>query len=184
MYPDKPIITTIKQNSGTSTEQLQQVDQIQLQLCPLDHSTKTQVTNSVTIESDYNSIKSSMVKFDEETNLKKFNTYSQVVIKKYINDKITTDQINSMLTQLCALAEYVWKNEFQAGELKKYNVKLQLRNALITDTSTTQIIAECFIDTKIDQIIDSNSTKDLLQLAQNILKITVKLTSGCLKTCV
>ncbi|CAL5974328.1 Conserved_hypothetical protein [Hexamita inflata] len=102
-----------------------------------------------------------MVKFDEETNLKKFNTYSQVVIKKYINDKITTDQINSMLTQLCALAEYVWKNEFQAGELKKYNVKLQLRNALITDTSTTQIIAECFIDTKIDQIIDSNSTKDL-----------------------
>ena len=49
-----------------------------------------------------------MVKFEEQSNLQKFNTYSDIVIKKYINDKINSDEIQNMITQLCSLAEYVW----------------------------------------------------------------------------
>ncbi|CAL6031058.1 Conserved_hypothetical protein [Hexamita inflata] len=96
---------------------------------------QTQTQNTLTIESDYNSIKSSMVKFEEESNTTKFNTYSEIVIKKYINDKITYTGIQNMITQLCSLAEYVWQNENSAGELRKFNVKRSLGTILITDTS-------------------------------------------------
>ncbi|CAL6042829.1 Conserved_hypothetical protein [Hexamita inflata] len=140
------------------------------------------VRNTLTIESDYNSIKSSMVRFEEQSNLQKFNTYSNIVIKKYINDKITALEIQNMITQLCALSEMVWQNEQQAGELKKYNVKLQIKTVLMTDTSITQQIAETLLDDMIDKTIQNNTKSQLIQLAQNILKISVK-ASGCLSSC-
>ncbi|CAL6091366.1 Conserved_hypothetical protein [Hexamita inflata] len=143
---------------------------------------QTQTQNTLTIESDYNSIKSSMVKFEEQSNLQKFNTYSDIVIKKYINDKISSDEIQNMITQLCSLAEYVWQNETQAGELRKFNVKLRLKTILITDTSITQQIADTLLDKMIDDTIKNNTKLQLLQLAQNILKISVK-ASGCLASC-
>ncbi|CAL6034499.1 Conserved_hypothetical protein [Hexamita inflata] len=143
---------------------------------------QTQTQNTLTIESDYNSIKSSMVRFEEQSNLQKFNTYSNIVIKKYINDKITALEIQNMITQLCALSEMVWQNEQQAGELKKYNVKLQIKTVLMTDTSITQQIAETLLDDMIDKTIQNNTQSQLIQLAQNILKISVK-ASGCLSSC-
>ncbi|CAL6059719.1 Conserved_hypothetical protein [Hexamita inflata] len=143
---------------------------------------QTQTQNTLTIESDYNSIKSSMVKFEEQSNLQKFNTYSDIVIKKYINDKITCDEIQNMITQLCSLAEYVWQNETSAGELRKFNVKLRLKTILITDTTITQQIADTLLDKMIDDTIKNNTKLQLLQLAWNILKISVK-ASGCLASC-
>ncbi|CAL6047029.1 Conserved_hypothetical protein [Hexamita inflata] len=86
-----------------------------------------------------------------------------------------------MITQLCALSEMVWQNEQQAGELKKYNVKLQIKTVLMTDTSITQQIAETLLDDMIDKTIQNNTKSQLIQLAQNILKISVK-ASGCLST--
>ncbi|CAL6063144.1 Conserved_hypothetical protein [Hexamita inflata] len=141
---------------------------------------QTQTQNTLTIESDYNSIKSSMVRFEEQSNLQKFNTYSNIVIKKYINDKITALEIQNMITQLCALSEMVWQNEQQAGELKKYNVKLQIKTVL--HTSITQQIAKTLLDDMIDKTIQNNTKSQLIQLAQNILKISVK-ASGCLSSC-
>ncbi|CAL5981709.1 Conserved_hypothetical protein [Hexamita inflata] len=143
---------------------------------------QTQTQNTITIESDYNSIKSSMVKFEEQSNMTKFDTYSQIVIKKYINDKITYTGIENMITQLCSLAEYVWQNENSAGELRKYNVKRILKNILITDTSIAQQMTDTFLDKMIDDTIQNNTKLQLLRLAQNILKISVK-ASGCLASC-
>ncbi|CAL6035952.1 Conserved_hypothetical protein [Hexamita inflata] len=143
---------------------------------------QTQTQNTITIESDYNSIKSSMVKFEEQSNMTKFDTYSQIVIKKYINDKITYTGIENMITQLCSLAEYVWQNENSAGELRKFNVKLSLKTILITDTSIAQQMTDTFLDKMIDDTIQNNTKLQLLQLAQNILKISVK-ASGCLASC-
>ncbi|CAL6054387.1 Conserved_hypothetical protein [Hexamita inflata] len=143
---------------------------------------QTQTQNTITIESDYNSIKSSMVKFEEQSNMTKFDTYSQIVIKKYINDKITYTGIENMITQLCSLAEYVWQNENSAGELRKFNVKLSLKTILITDTSIAQQMTDTFLDKMIDDTIQNNTKLQLLRLAQNILKISVK-ASGCLASC-
>jgi len=55
---------------------------------------------------NYNSLKSSLVQFEEQASLTKFNTYSEIIIDRYTFDDINVKELNEMIQQLVALAEF------------------------------------------------------------------------------
>ncbi|CAL6096772.1 Conserved_hypothetical protein [Hexamita inflata] len=177
MYPmTKETQSSTQSSAQSSTTTTQQIKSVGID---------TTSTNTLTITSNYNTMKSSLVAFDEQVNLNKFNTYSAIVIKKYMSDIITSQSIQQMITQLCALAELVWANDKQCGETKKYNVKLQINNFLCesssTQSSSTQIAVQ-LLDTMIDNTIKTYTTKQLISMSYNILKISKEVYS-CIKGC-
>ena len=57
----------------------------------------TTTTSQISITADYNTIKSSIIAFEEKEQLTKFRTYSAIVIKRYTYDDINIDVIKEMI---------------------------------------------------------------------------------------
>ncbi|CAL5996699.1 Conserved_hypothetical protein [Hexamita inflata] len=145
--------------------------------------TVTQQSNGITIVANYNQMKSSLVAFEESSQLNKFKTYSEIIIKRYCFDDINITVIENMITDLVALAELSFPDRAD-GSKKKFNVKSQVQTILNnTKTTICEKIADSYLDNLIDRVCKENTREQLIQLAHNILKITTKVTSGCLKGC-
>jgi len=67
------------------------------------------------ITADYNTIKSSLVQFEEAQSITKWKTYSQIIITRYCYDDISQPQLKEMVTALVGLAEYVF-DEPKSGD--------------------------------------------------------------------
>ncbi|CAL6089355.1 Conserved_hypothetical protein [Hexamita inflata] len=144
--------------------------------------TQTQTSNTITISDEYNTMGSQQVLNNERYNSQQFDTYADIIIKKFINDKITFDELQNMIKQLCSLAEYIWQKQPSIGELRKHNVKLRLANALGNNGSISYQIAYTLLDNMIDETIKNNTKRQLKQIACNLLKVSVK-ASGLFEQC-
>ena len=101
-------------------------------------------------QADYNSLKSSLVQFEERASLTKFNTYSEIIINRYTFDDINVKELQEMVQQLVALAEFSFQDA-KDGNKRKYNVKLQIQAVLQNDKSSTSLkIADCLLDQMVE----------------------------------
>ncbi|CAL6024889.1 Conserved_hypothetical protein [Hexamita inflata] len=142
-------------------------------------SDKTSITAVQSITANYNTIKSSIIQFEESSQLTKFNTYSQIIIKRYMLDEINISIIKDMVTQLVALAELCFTDS-KSGSQKKFNVKSQIQSTLQNQRVTAnEKIADAYLDLLVEDAVNDNTKKQLIALAKNILKIANEAT-GCL----
>ncbi|CAL6030568.1 Conserved_hypothetical protein [Hexamita inflata] len=143
----------------------------------------TQTKTDISIIADYNSMRSSQVLFEEQCQLKRFQTYSEILIKRFTFDNINMPLIEEMTKQLVALAELCFTDK-QDGGKRKFNVKTQLQCVLNnTKQTVSEKIADAFLDQTIDKVCKEYSKQELIEFATNIMKLGNKIAKGCLKTC-
>ncbi|CAL6097323.1 Conserved_hypothetical protein [Hexamita inflata] len=147
-----------------------------------DAQEKTSITAVQSITANYNTIKSSIIQFEESSQLTKFNTYSQIIIKRYMLDDINISIIKDMVTQLVALAELCFVSP-KSGSQKKFNVTSQIQQTLQNQRQTVNDkIASSYLELLVENAVNDNTKKQLISLAKNILKIANE-TTGCIKGC-
>ncbi|CAL5995012.1 Conserved_hypothetical protein [Hexamita inflata] len=122
-------------------------------------------TSTTTITANYNTIKSSIIQFEESSQLMK-QTYSNIIIKRYMCDKINIAMIKDMVQQLVALGELCFTG---SGSQKKFNVKSQIQESLENQKLTTnEKIAGAYLDLLFKNTCNDNSKKQLIDLAKTI----------------
>ncbi|CAL6037956.1 Conserved_hypothetical protein [Hexamita inflata] len=143
----------------------------------------TQTKNDISIVADYNSMRSSQVLFEEQYQLKRFQTFSEILIKRYTSDNINMPLLEEMTKQLVALAECCFTDK-KDGSKRKFNVKTQLQYILNNSKQTvSEKIADSFLDQTIDKVCKEYTKQELTEFAINVMKFGNKVAKGCLKTC-
>lgn len=127
-------------------------------------------------------MRSSVIASEEKFQLTKFNTYSEIIIKRFTYDEFDKRMLTEMVEQLVALAEYCFIEKSE-GLKKKFNVKIQIQKVLENNKESKALrIADVLLDGIVEEVVKNNTKNQLIALAKSILKLATK-AGGCLSSC-
>ncbi|KAH0576175.1 hypothetical protein SS50377_21735 [Spironucleus salmonicida] len=129
-------------------------------------------------QANYNSMQSSLLTFEEDSNNAKFGHYSKILMAGYISLQLTGRLLYDMVEQVVALSEYYFKGKKQ-GDVRLYNTIAILDTILQENQSTSSKLCKIYLQELINRVLKNNKRKDLIKLLENPFQILSKTLTWC-----